>query len=229
MITQTEQQLRDLFAADAAAAPPEDDLIDGALRKVRHHRRVRGAAIAGLVVAVAAIGTGLTAGLSGHEAQRPPVAAPSHPASQAPLPTTGAATTPPGGGSGVSTSCIEGYSPAALARSPFAFDGTVTAIGPARSNRPGATLPLASVTFRVNQWFRGGSGRTVTVDMDPSPTANSSTGDDSVPAYGVGTRLLVSGAPRWGGAPLDAAIAWGCGFTRSYDAQTAAEWAAATR
>ena len=228
MSTPTEQQLRDLFAADAAAAPQEDDLIDGALRKVRHHRRVRGAAIAGLVVAVAAIGTGLATGVSGHEAQRPLVAAPSHPAGQAPLPTAGPATTPPGGGSGVSTSCIEGYSPAALAGSSFAFDGTVTAVGPARSNRPGVSLPLAGVTFRVNQWFRGGSGPTVTVDLDAPPTANSSS-DSSVPAYGVGTRLLVSGAPRWGGAPLDAAIAWGCGFTRSYDPQTAAEWAAATR
>jgi hypothetical protein len=228
MSTPTEQQLRDLFAADAAAAPQEDDLVDGALRKVRHHRRVRRAGIAGLVAAVAAIGIGLANGVSGHEAQRPLVAAPSHSAGQVPLPTTGAATTPPGGGSSVSTSCIEGYSPAALAGSSFAFDGTVTAIGPALSNRPGVALPLVGVTFRVNQWFRGGSGPTVTVDMDPSPTANSSS-DSSVPAYAVGTRLLVSGAPRWGGAPLDAAIAWGCGFTRSYDPQTAAEWAAATR
>jgi len=65
------------------------------------------------------------------------------------------------------------------------------------------------------------------VDMDaPQPTNSSA--DPSVPAYEVGTRLLVSGAPRWGGAPLDAAIAWPCGFTRSYDPQTAAEWAAAT-
>jgi hypothetical protein len=228
MSTPTEQQLRDLFAADAAAAPQDDDLVEGALLKVRHQRRVRGAAVTGLVVAVAAIGTGLATGVSGHEARRPPVAAPSHSAGRAPLPTTGSATTPPGGGSSVSTSCIEGYSPAALAGRSFAFDGTVTAIGPAASNRPGVALPLAGVTFRVNQWFRGGSGPTVTVDMDPMPTANSSS-DPSVPAYGVGTRLLVSGEPRWGGAPLDAAIAWGCGFTRSYDARTAAEWAAATR
>jgi hypothetical protein len=228
MSTPTEQLLRDLFAADAAAAPHEDGLVEGALRKVRRHRRVRGAAVTGLVVAVAAVGGVLATGVSGHEAQRPPVAEPSQPAGQAPRPTTGAATTPPGGGSGVSTSCIEGYSPAALAERSFAFDGTVTAIGPAGSNRPGVAVPLASVTFRVNQWFRGGSGPTVTVDMDPSPTANSWS-DSAVPAYKVGTRLLVSGEPRWGGAPLDAAIAWGCGFTSSYDPQTAAEWAAVTR
>lgn len=228
MSTPTEQQLRDLFAADAAAAPVEGDLIHGALRKVRRHRRVRGVTIAGLVAAVAAVGGVLVSGGSGQEAQRSPVAAPSHPASQAPLPTTGTTTTPSGGGSGVSTACVNSYSPAAVAGSPFAFDGTVTAIGAARSNRPGVALPLAGLTFRVNQWFRGGSGPTVTVDMDVPPTANSSS-DPSMPAYGIGTRLLVSGAPRWGGAPLDAAIARGCGFTRTYDARTAAEWAAATR
>lgn len=228
MSTPTEQLLRDLFAADGATAPVEDGLVEGALRKVRHHRRVRGATVTGLVAAVAAVGGVLATGAPGHEAQRLLVAAPSHSAGQAPLPATGAATPPPGGGSGVSSSCIEGYSPAALAQRSFAFDGTVTAIDPAGSNRPGAALPLASVTFRVNQWFRGGSGPAVTVDMDPSPTADSSTGDESVPVYAVGTRLLVSGAPRWGGAPLDAPIAWGCGFTRTYTAQTAAEWAAAT-
>ncbi len=227
MSTPIEQQLRELFAADAAAAPERGDLIDGALRKVRHHRRVRGAEIAGLAAAIVAIGSGLATGVSGQEAQRPPMAAPSHPASHASLPTADPAT-PTGGGSSVSTQCLQSYSPAALAGSSFAFDGTVTAIGPARSNRPGVALPLAGVTFRVNQWFRGGSGPTVTVDMDVPPTANS-WNDSSLPPYGIGTRLLVSGAPRWGGAPLDAAIAWGCGFTRSYDAQTAAEWAAATR
>lgn len=226
MSTPTEQQLRELFAAEAGVAPEGGDLVEGALRKVRHHRRVRGAAVTGLGVAVAAIGGVLVTGVSGHPVQRPSVAAPTH--SAALLPTTGAATTPPGGGSGVSASCIEGYSPAALAERAFAFDGTVTAIGPAGSNRPGVAPPLASVTFRVNQWFRGGSGPTVTVDMDAPPTASSSS-DSSVPAFTVGTRLLVSGEPRWGGAPLDAAIAWGCGFTRSYDFQTAAEWATATR
>jgi hypothetical protein len=43
--------------------------------------------------------------------------------------------------------------------------------------------------------------------------------------YEVGTRLLVSGEPRWGGAPLDRAIAYGCGgFTRYYEAALAEEW-----
>ena len=41
-----------------------------------------------------------------------------------------------------------------------------------------------------------------------------------------GVRLLVSGQPRWGGAPLDDPIAWPGGFTRLWDKGTADEWAA---
>jgi len=37
---------------------------------------------------------------------------------------------------------------------------------------------------------------------------------ETVPSYGVGSRLLVSGEPRWGGGALTNAIAWGCGFTQ---------------
>lgn len=231
MNTPFEQQLRELFAADAAAAPQDVDLAAGALRQVRHRRRrVRAAALTGLVAAAAAIGTVMATGVPGHVPQRPPAAASSNPAGRAALPGTGSAppTTSGGGGSSSSASCVEGYSPAAVAERSFAFDGTVTAIGPARSNRPGVAQPLAGVTFRVNQWFRGGSDRTVTVDMN-APQPPNSWSDSSMPAYEVGTRLLVSGEPRWGGAPLDAAIAWGCGFTRSYDPQTAADWATETR
>jgi hypothetical protein len=47
----------------------------------------------------------------------------------------------------------------------------------------------------------------------------------SDPTYDLGTRLLVSGmvSDVEGRGP----IGEGCGFTRYYDAQTAAEWAAA--
>jgi hypothetical protein len=40
----------------------------------------------------------------------------------------------------------------------------------------------------------------------------------------MGSRLLVSGEPRWGGTPLEDPIAWGCGFTRYYDSGTAKSW-----
>ncbi len=126
-------------------------------------------------------------------------------------------------------SCVEGYSLETLPHRAFAFDGTVTSTGPARTNRPGAELPLVAATFQVHQWFRGGSGASVTVDINRPLPASSSSTDESPPSYRIGTRLLVSGEPRWGGAPLDAPIAWGCGFTRYYDEQTATEWGNATK
>lgn len=205
MVSPTEQQLRDLFATDAAAAPQAVGQTSGALRKVPHRRRVQTAWAAG-VVGIAVDAGVLTTGGLGQQPQNSRIAAPAGLASEGALPGGDPGVVPTGERDfrgGESQSCVEAYSPTAVAGSSFAFDGTVTAIGPARSNRPGVELPLAGVTFRVNEWFRGGSGDT-------------------------GTRLLVSGEPRWGGAALDAAIAWACGFTRYHDPHTAAEWAAAT-
>jgi hypothetical protein len=42
--------------------------------------------------------------------------------------------------------------------------------------------------------------------------------------YAVGSRLLVSGEPRFGGAALDDPIAWACGFTRWYNEADAQTW-----
>jgi len=127
-----------------------------------------------------------------------------------PLPASGAA------------SCVEQYGPEGVADRAFAFDGNVIGIDPGQSNRPGyGSLDLAAVTFAVNEWFSGGKSATVTVGMDP-PAEHSLR--EGVPSYAIGSRLLVSGEPRWGGAPLDNAIAWGCDFTRYYDAPTANAW-----
>ena len=71
----------------------------------------------------------------------------------------------------------------------------------------------------MREWFAGGRGETVTVDLQPAGGL-----EDPGPAYGVGSRLLVSGEARWGGVPLAAPIAWGCGFTRYHDAATATAW-----
>lgn len=60
-----------------------------------------------------------------------------------------------------------------------------------------------------------------------NPPHPDSTVDWSGPSYGLGTRLLVSGEPRWGGGALTDAMAWGCGFTRYYDKATADNWRAA--
>jgi hypothetical protein len=218
MSTSTEQQLRELFAADADGAPEAGDLATGAVRRVQRRRHKYGAVAAG--VAALAIAGGLVALVdTGHQASTSTV--PSISATQAP---TGIGALP---GSG-SASCVQEYSPANVKKRAFAFDGTVTAIGKARTSRGEEPIPLASVTFRVNEWFAGGTGDTVTVDMT-APTAGSG-GDptsEEGPTYGIGTRLLVSGQPRWGGGPLDEAIAWTCGFTRYYDAPTAAAWRAA--
>ena len=225
MSTSTEQQLRELFAAEAATAPEAAGLADGAVRKVRHRHRVQVGWLAGASTVVVAASVLAVGGLA-RQPQNPPTAAsrsaaPSQLAGEA-VPGTSAA------------SCVEAYSLAAVAKRRFAFDGTVISVGPAKSNRPGyGVLPLAGVTFHVNHWFRGGSGDTVTVDLDPptagvSPSQQANTAEETPPAYQVGTRLLVSGEPRWDGPPLDAAIAWSCGFTRYYSPEVAAAWVAAT-
>jgi hypothetical protein len=138
------------------------------------------------------------------------------------------ARTGPVNGHGPATArCVEEYSPATLANRTFAFDGTVMAIGPAGTNKPGkGDLDAAAVAFTVNEWFAGGTAPTVTVDL-MSPASNIV--GDVTPAYEEGTRLLVSGEPRWGGEMLDDAIAWTCGgFTRYYESPVAAEWRSAT-
>ncbi len=115
--------------------------------------------------------------------------------------------------------CVATYSPAAVGERSFAFDGTVVDVADGTTNKPGkGDLDTVAVSFDVTEWFRGGSGPTVTVDMG------------RFGASAVGDRLLVSGEPRWGGAPLQDAIAWGgeCGgFTQTYNAAVAAEWRAA--
>jgi hypothetical protein len=120
---------------------------------------------------------------------------------------------------GGDASCVESYAPQAVAGRSFAFDGEVVRIGPSVSDRgDGGDLNLPGVTFEVREWFSGGEGDTVTVDMQVPDSA-----------YGVGSRLLVSGEPRWGGSPLTKPIAWACGFSRYYDTETAAAWRDATR
>lgn len=135
--------------------------------------------------------------------------------------------TGPVGDDGAAASCVEAYNVTTIGNRSFAFDGTITAIGPGRTDRADmGQLDTAGVTFRVNEWFTGGTGETVTVDlMSPS---SSISGDDT-PAYEEGTRLLVSGEPRWGGDALDDAVAWSCGgFTRYYEPAVADEWRAGT-
>ena len=123
--------------------------------------------------------------------------------------------------SSLSAGCVEIYGPTTLKGRAFAFDGTVlrTAGMQPPADGSGALDGYLTVTFKVAQWFKGGDQATVTLDMI-GPTINSA----QKMSYGVGSRLLVSGEPRFGGRPLQAAIAWACGFTRYYDQDTAALW-----
>lgn len=160
---------------------------------------------------------------------RPTAVSPSSGA-RAVSPSSAASTTrtgPLGEGGAAATSCVEGYSMSTLPKRAFAFDGTINGIGPGGTNRPDkGRLETAAVTFTVNEWFKGGTARTITVDLMAPP---SRLDDSETPAYEAGTRLLVSGEPRWGGAALDDAIAWSCGgFTRYYEPSVAADWRAAT-
>jgi hypothetical protein len=125
------------------------------------------------------------------------------------------------------TSCVDTYTPMAALSHAFAFDGEVVALGQSVSNRSDdADLDMVGVTFAVHEWFAGRSGDTFTVDMLP-PDQGSDGSSESGPAYAVGSRLLVSGEPRWGGQPDESPIAWTCGFTRYYDQETAEQWRAA--
>ena len=66
----------------------------------------------------------------------------------------------------------------------------------------------------------------MTIDM--SPPSESPRLSEAPPSYEVGTRLLVSGESRYGEGISKDGVAWGCGFTRYYDTETASAWLAAT-
>ena len=123
---------------------------------------------------------------------------------------------------GGAASCVEQYTPQAVGQRAFAFDGKVTSIGTADDTGEN-DLGYVPVRFAVNEWFHGADTAIVTVDM-ASPEVGSEELSVSGGSYAVGSRLLVSGEPRWGGAALVDAVAWGCGFTRYFDKQTAQRW-----
>ncbi|MXG91502.1 hypothetical protein [Nocardioides flavescens] len=129
---------------------------------------------------------------------------------------------------GSEPSCVESYGPQRVSRRAFAFDGEVVEIGPSVTARgQGTDLDLVGVTFEVREWFSGGAGGIVTVDLQGA--AGSSSNAEVADGFDIGSRLLVSGEPRWGGSALEQPIAWSCGFTRYYDAETAMAWREATQ
>jgi hypothetical protein len=105
-----------------------------------------------------------------------------------------------GGGLGM---CVETYDLQTLTRRDHAFDGVVRSIDGTRAE------------FEVREWFRGGSGSTITLDGAADPGAVTV---DEVATLRVGERYLVAGS---GG------FVWGCGFTRTYSEAVAGQWRAA--
>jgi len=194
--------------------PPFDDTEVSASR--RSPRRVATIVAVPVVLAATIVGVQLVRdqGASEQPGKAPIAAGPSHGPSQAPI---------VAGGS--SASCVEPYALATLKHRAFAFDGTVTgtAAMEAPADGSGALAGYSTVTFKVNEWFRGGDRPTVAVDMMSGPESGTVSSVKAA-SYGVGTRLLVSGEPRFGGAPMNAPMAWGCGFTRPFDKSTAVAW-----
>ena len=199
--------------------PPSFDGVDVGARR-RLHRRMATIAAVPVVLVATFVGTHLA---SDPAPGRLTAATPNvSPSSQQPA-ASGASQDP---GSSISNfKCVETYDLTSLKGRDFAFDGTVSgiaAIQPPQAETDARAGYLA-VTFIVHEWFRGGDQATVTVDMLPGSVQ----GVTSFPAgasFGVGTRLLVSGEPRFGGGPLQAPVAWPCGFTHLFDQVTAVAW-----
>jgi hypothetical protein len=181
-----------------------------------HRRRLQLAAILAVVAAVAVVALGSIRLFGAADSTPLPVA--SGPTEQGGAPSGDVF------GSGGGLSCVEQYSPQALAGRGFAFAGTVASIGdlPTSSVEVGLSVP---VTFTVNRWFRGGQGDQVTVKMFP-PDVASSAGNTP---YKVGSSLLVSGERSGVGERPDELLAWACGFTRWHSQTEADDWATALR
>jgi hypothetical protein len=112
---------------------------------------------------------------------------------------------PAGGGGPVNPPgqalCVENYSLDALKNREAAFDGTVVKVSG------------DDITFKVSEWFKGGSAPETTVKGASTLGAITSAGDP-IP-LDPGTRLLVAG---------DGGFAWMCGFTQPFDAAIAQDW-----
>ncbi|MEO8105800.1 MAG: hypothetical protein ABI720_00640 [Actinomycetes bacterium] len=215
-----EDELRKVFRAKEGEAPtvlPLSEYLGG--DPARRLRRWQWAAVPAAVTVAAALVVGVVALQPDVSREAPVVAGSSTSDRQGPVVDNQSA-----------GSCVEEYSPKTAMERSFAFDGVVTGIDLGTTNRPDrGPLSLAAVTFEVKEWFVGGSQDTVTVDM-VTPSLRGDTESAINQSYSVGTRLLLSGEPRWGGSdPLADAIAWdGCGFVRYWDEQTADQWRAAT-
>ncbi len=233
----TEDQIKDLFASDAAAAPASTGLLAGTMRRVRRRRRVQAAWTATTCLAVVGFAAALTPGLGGPGPQvtssgQSTVTPAAEPTPQGTVP-AGTAGKPLHDRAQSAVSCAR---PSPVK---FAFDGAVVAIsdglGSEFDGDPIADLGYVEVTFHVNEWFRGGDPAIDTVVVILSaPGRGDRVDSDGVPGYEVGSRLMVPGGDSAAGGPIQwgapgpegKPFAWeACGpGVFFYSAQLAAVW-----
>lgn len=210
MDTTTEAHLRELFQEDASRAPINVGIGAQVLARARRERRRRAVAFGGGAVLIAVT---VGVGGAGTDLLR------QGDASKIAVADAGSLALPDAGMS----DCRPPQSGADIAKQGFAFDGTVDRVVGIAS--PDASpISFASVTFTVHEWFKGGDGMTSTVVM-AAPLKPGQIQGDAGPSYQPGTRLLVSGSRGEG----DALHAWGCGYTRYFNATTGGYWRSATR
>lgn len=215
----------DLKAAGQVPPPSEEVLaharhqLDQAARR-RSVRRVVVPTVAAVATAAAVVGA---VAVYRTVADPNPIAvSPSQPGHTVPTgtsrPKTGIPSRP------VAASCVAMYSPAELRKRTFAFDGTVVKIVE-QPDRPGPGS-VYLLTLQVHEWFKPAEGAgTVTALTFNPPEGSGHQVSVDFPDYAVGSRLLITGEPRWGGPnPLQDAVAWGCGFSRAYSAADAGAW-----
>jgi hypothetical protein len=213
----------DLKAA-GEVPPPSSEVLAHArgeleLARIRSGRRTSTRRWMAPAVAAAGVGAAVVGAVAVYQipSSTIPVTGPSAQTSRA-----GSSATPSTPSQGVAASCVSGYTPAELRKRAFAFDGTVLTI----VRDPAGPIPSYLVTLQVNEWFKPTDGALrVTVRTYNPPQGSSNRVSIDFPDYTVGTRLLIAGEPQWGGTnPLKDAIAWGCGFSRAYNAADAVTW-----
>jgi hypothetical protein len=200
----TEDQIRDLFAADAAAAPAATGLLDGTMRRVRRRRRQQAAWVAagcvGALAAAVVVAPGLT------RSEPVVIAGPASSASSV-APPAPVGTVPPGvAGQPLSVPFSAGTAACAMipGAERFALDGAVVAVAPSPAGdirlagRPLSVggSRVADVTVHVNEWLVGGDPASDTVVLRmtaPGKGGADGIGSAALPRYEVGTRLLISG------------------------------------
>ena len=163
---------------------------DPAGSPLRPRRRGRIALAAAAAAAAVLIGLGVVVAVGSDDADDTVVQPPA---------TAGEPVIP---GGGASASCVEVYDLTTLANRELAFDGTVERVDG------------DDIALRVGEWFRGGTGDTVTLSGAGGLSGLTSAGEAL--SLEPGTRLLVAG---------DGGFAWSCGFTQPYDDEVARDWA----